>query len=414
MSVLVRDRTHGEHLLVVRPHVSHFVIVTLWFAVTFTQFRFDELILYPLALFFAASFVRDFQLFQPLLRKGILLFGFPAWCLLSVIWAVEPFIAFKSALQLLLTVMICFYVAYHMTPRQVVLAVLIASSIFGVLSFIAGLSQGVSARGVFQSKNVMGLAMLIMWISSLAVIFDREYPRPLRVASVFAAILAFYQVLVANSATATLLMILLGAIAFSGLVLLQGGTLFRGDRIAAVCLILGVLFAVLSGVVATTELDPVGAVLDAFGKNRTLTGRTRLWEIATGEIATRPLLGLGQGGFWLPYDESPTVRRIFAEYQKSRYANFSFHNSFYEIAVHQGLIGVALAVIPVVWASWQITKWVLTRGEMTAIFFFGVMMVALARSYTESNLMNTFEQLTMLFWIGALFVVRSKSATDNP
>lgn len=412
MSVLVRDRNHGEHLLVVRPHVSHFVVVTLWFAVTFTQFRFDELILYPLALFFGASFIKDFHLLQPLLRRGIVLFVFPVWCLLSVIWAVEPFIAFKSGAQLLLTVMICFYVAFHLTPKQVVLAVLIASSIFGVLSFVASFSQGVAARGVFQSKNVMGFAMLIMWIAALAVVFDSKYSLTLRASSALGAVLALHQITVAHSATATILMLLLGAIALTGLILLQGGTIFRADRISIVCLLLFVICALLSGVVATMELDPFGAILEAFGKNRTLTGRTRLWEIAEGEIATRPLLGAGQGGFWLPYDESATVRRIFAEYHKSRYATFSFHNSFYEIAVHQGLIGVGIALIPVVWATWQITKWVLVRGEMPALFFFGITVVTIARTYTESNLMNTFEQLTMLFWIGALFVIQKRSEPD--
>ncbi|MBY8977357.1 O-antigen ligase family protein [Rhodobacteraceae bacterium NNCM2] len=408
MSILVRDRLSGEHHLVIPSHISHFAIVTLWFAVTFTQFKFDELILYPLALFFGYSFIREFRDLAPLLKRSFVLFIFPVWCLLSVIWAGEPFLAVKSGLQLVLTVMICFYVAYHMTPRQVVLAVLIASSIFGVLSFLQSFSGGVAARGVFQSKNTMGFAMLVMWMSAITVMLDAERAWKLRILAGAASVLAVHQVLTANSATATILMLLLGAIAFTGLVLLRGGTLFRGDRIAAVCLILFAIFASLSAVVAVSEVDPVGDVLEAFGKDRTLTGRTVLWQYAEREIAERPFLGVGNGGFWLPYDESPTVRRIFVEFDKTKHATFSFHNSFYEIAVHQGLIGAGLALIPVLWAAVKITRWTLTRGEMPALFFFGIMAVVLARTYTESTLMNTFEQLTMLFYIGALFVVQNQ------
>lgn len=384
-------------------------IVTLWFTVTFKQFRFDELILYPLALYFAYAFVRDYRQVEPLLRRSLVLFAFPLWFLMGMIWATDPGLVAKAGLQIVLTILICFYIAINLEPRRIVLAMLIAASVFGVLSFIEGLGGGSSARGVFASKNAMGAAMLVMWLASLGVLLDHGFDWRLRLAALGAAALASYQVMLSNSATALILMIGLAGLFGMGVIFLRGGPLFRMGSLSALCLMLFLVFCGLAIVAAVMNVDPIGAVLDAFGKDRTLTGRTLLWQYAEREIAANPLLGIGHGSFWVAYDDSPMVRRIFAEFHKSRYTgSFSFHNSYYEIAVHQGLIGLAIALVPLLWALYHILSWAIGRGGIASVFFLGVASIVIARTFTESFLMAPFSKLPMLYWTGALLVVKHR------
>ncbi|MEM7507255.1 MAG: O-antigen ligase family protein [Pseudomonadota bacterium] len=385
------------------------VIVTLWFTVTFKQFRFDELILYPLALYFAYAFVRDYRQVEPMLRRSLVLFIFPLWFLIGMIWALDPALVAKAGLQMILTMLICFYIAINLEPRRIVLAILIAASVFGVLSFLEGLGGGSSARGVFASKNAMGAAMLVMWLAALGVLLDPWFDWRLRVCSLAAAALASYQVLLSNSATALILMIALAGLFGMGVIFLRGGPLFRLGSLSALCLMLFLFFGGLSIIAAAMSVDPIGAVLDAFGKDRTLTGRTLLWQYADREISENPLLGIGHGSFWVAYDDSPMVRRIFAEFHKSRYTgSFSFHNSYYEIAVHQGLIGLGIALMPLLWALYLILSWVIGKGGIASVFFLGVASIVIARTFTESFLIAPFAQLPMLYWTGALLVVKQR------
>src|SRR3546814_3598562 len=67
------------------------------------------------------------------------------------------------------------------------------------------------------------------------------------------------------------------------------------------------LFSYLAGVagagiavwaMAVFQLDPVEIALDALGKERTLTGRSILWEYAMTQIEMQPWLGNGFDAFW--------------------------------------------------------------------------------------------------------------------
>src|SRR3546814_19775759 len=49
---------------------------------------------------------------------------------------------------------------------------------------------------------------------------------------------------------------------------------------------------------AVFQLDPVEIALDALGKERTLTGRSILWEYAMTQNEMQPWLGNGFDAFW--------------------------------------------------------------------------------------------------------------------
>ncbi|WP_369926213.1 O-antigen ligase family protein [Leisingera sp. XS_AS12] len=367
---------------------------------TFVQFSFDELLLYPLTLYFTWSAWKNQKQIIALLRKAWILLSFPLWCLISPLWAAEPFTAFKLALYVTLTMLICFQAATRLTPRQIMHAVLLATSIIVVLNLLNIYGPGGRATGIFAQKNTMGKNMVVAWVAASAVTLDPGTLRRYRWAAAAVALLAGYTTLLSGSATAVLLVIGTGLITMFGAAILQGGIL-RAGRMAALCLMLGASLGTLTLVLPYSRIDPVEKMLDTFGKDRTLTGRTGLWAYAEQQIAKEPLLGVGAGGFWR-YRASPVVKRIYEEYYKGPRDVFNFHNSFYEIAVHQGMIGLGLAVLSALWALGQVLRGALALATMPQIYFLAQSLAAMMRTGTEADFFQPFTIFHMLFWIGAL------------
>lgn len=395
-------------------HRRDHVLVTLWFFVIFRQFRYDELILYPLAFYFAWAFVRDFNKNFPLIARSAIVFAFPAWWLLSVLWGDQTELIIKSGLQLTLTIMICYFIATRLTVRDILISLLITSAYFAVMSFLAPyLGTGTVARGIFRSKNAMGSAMIILWLSSLCIIVDSAAPKMLRLAAVFAAALAAFQIYRADSATAVLLALGIFGMVFFMTVLPRSGMIRQPWFYIVVLAFLGLGLMMASLFFSSQTIDPINAVLGAFGKDSTLTGRTVLWQYATRQIEQTPLLGVGAGGFWTPYDKLSEASRIYEEFHKASYATFSFHNSYFEIAVHQGLLGLFISILTVIWCVGSVLFLRYQPDPIATVFFLCICAVTLARSMTESDLLAPFALLTTLFLIGGLNTVKNMSAAKD-
>jgi exopolysaccharide production protein ExoQ len=393
-------------------HRRDHVLVTIWFIVSFRQFPFDELILYPLALYFAWAFIRDFPLIFPVVARSLILFAFPTWWFLSALWGEQPVLILKSGFQLLLTILICYSIATRLSARDVIISLLIAAGIYGVWSFIIALDgSSIAARGVFASKNAMGAAMVVLWLSALCIASDAESTRRLRVLAMIAACLAGWQIYISNSATAVLLALGVALLVFLLGILPRSGILRRVEFYILLLLVLGLGMIGWATFSATQEINPIDLVLNAFGKDTTLTGRTVLWEYATVQIRQEPLLGVGHGGFWTPLDGLSEASRIHTEFHKGKYDNFSFHNSYYDIAVHQGLIGLGVVVAATLWIVVGIFRSFQNTNRISVVFFICVMAITLSRSMTETGLLGAFSLMSMLFIVGALIPLRR--APDN-
>lgn len=395
----------SDRRLRLSTELRELALFTAWVGVTFVQFRYDELLLYPLAFYFAFAAVRDRALIAPLVARGWIVFAFPFWCLISPMWAVDPFTALKLALYTVLTIVICFIVAARLAPKQVMLAVLLATGAAAALSVAVGITSGDLRSGIFAQKNAMGISMVVLWNAATVVLLDRTWSRPLRAFATLLAGVAALLIVASESATAQLLALGTLCINVFGATFLLNGFLRLG-RLSAVLLLTGASVGALGAVLATPTANPVDVVLDAFGKDRTLTGRTALWDYAEREIEERPLLGVGGGGFWRAW-ESPLVRRILEENYKGYNDYFSFHNSYYEIAVHQGLVGLGLAIMAMIWAFGWIVRGALAGGSMPRVFFLSQSMAVLVNTTTESEFFKPFVLFHMLFWIGALLAVRA-------
>ncbi|MGB3512761.1 MAG: O-antigen ligase family protein [Microcoleaceae cyanobacterium] len=110
-----------------------------------------------------------------------------------------------------------------------------------------------------------------------------------------------------------------------------------------------VVFLILSisgFIIITNNLETI--VVDALGKDITLTGRTPLWSYLFAEkIPKRPWLGYGFHGFWQPWRgaDNPAANHISGELRMPSGSGYwnppHSHNGFVEIILDLGLIGFA-------------------------------------------------------------------------
>jgi exopolysaccharide production protein ExoQ len=379
------------------------IMVIMWFVVTFTVFKNDELVLYPLALYFFYAFFKHRRVTLPILAKCWPLMLLPFWSALTSPFAVVPSTALRSSIQMILTIQVCILLTTWMRPREILLTVIAATGICGVLSIFYTSYHDGAMTGIFAHKNMLGAKMLLLWSASLCIAFDRWMRLWMRVVAFAMAILAFSLILSSHSATALVLAILI-------VVMIVGFSFFAGagaqtpvDRIAIGLIVIGVAGMAMTFMLSANVDSPLTFLLEKLGKNRTLTGRTELWAYAEDVIRQRPLLGHGDGGFWR-YEESDLVRQIFAEFHKSPKQVFSFHSAFYEVSVHFGLIGLGLMIVTLFWAFGRLLLQLVRRGGMPFVFFTSVALVELVRAFVESEMMRPFVLAHMLIWIGAIYV----------
>src|SRR5262249_27641615 len=78
-------------------------------------------------------------------------------------------------------------------------------------------------------------------------------------------------------------------------------------------------------------------VLNAFGRDETLTGRSDLWDFGWQAFLAHPIMGLGYKAYWISDETSAAYLRYFV-----RQDLWYFHNNVLEVAVATGVVGVAI------------------------------------------------------------------------
>jgi O-antigen ligase len=153
---------------------------------------------------------------------------------------------------------------------------------------------------------------------------------------------------------------------------------------------------ILLGTVSDELLSIKSTVLEASGRDATLTGRTGLWETLLQE-PTDPLIGVGYASFWL----GERLTRFWAMYPKS--PPNEAHNGYLEVYLNLGLIGVCL-IAGVLWRGLRTM-----RSRVAASFsisethsgrIFGTFGMAYSVAYLFYNITEaTFQGLNFLFVI---------------
>jgi len=183
-------------------------------------------------------------------------------------------------------------------------------------------------RGLWYEKNQMGAVMVIGATAAAACLAS---PDPRRLLPAIALALSSGLVLATQSKTSLLcLMVGLGLI---------GGfwAMRRGGPVVAVGAIWGAV--VLAGFGLWLWDTHSVELLEALGKDPSLTGRTDIWDALMRKVADRPWTGYGYGAFWGRIGESAPADWVRKE---TGWIVPSAHNGWIDLLVQLGWPGAIL------------------------------------------------------------------------
>lgn len=294
--------------------------------------------LWPLAyaLFFGLALARRHELIIAATRCWWLL-PFPLAVALSFVWSLDPSSTLNAAVRIAATTGMALYIGTRFDlidqTRAVfwVLGLTVGASLLSALAALdfASMADG-TVRGLFRHKNTLGSRAALLLAAALVLLQARRRP-----------LLAMGGVMVGTIATAisqSAAGVILGALA----VLAAPIALALRARAMGLAFRLAVLGAIACFglfAVAALRIDPITEILAALDRDPTLTGRIWLWGTALGHIAERPVLGFGFDAFWSAGVDWQTFRVL------DRLGSvLNFHNSFLEVGVQLGIMGMAIAL----------------------------------------------------------------------
>jgi exopolysaccharide production protein ExoQ len=165
-------------------------------------------------------------------------------------------------------------------------------------------------------------------------------------------------------------------------------------------------------IAAAVAGDVAGLVLDAFGKDVTLTGRTYLWSEAVRLSEDQRLFGWGYQSFWV--QGQMDAERLWFEFYIEGRGGFHFHNLYVETAVGLGLVGVGLMLFFLIWnvgAAVRVTLYGPTRGIGSTIL--GTFILLLARSFSEVDFLGPFGTGALLMFAFAAMLSSPETAREG-
>jgi O-antigen ligase len=281
-----------------------------------------------------------------LLRDNKLLVVFFCYCTVSVLWSDFPFVAFKRLTKGIGNLTMVLIILSDPHPAAAIRRFLACSGFLLIplsvllIKYYPALGRIYNAwtweayfTGVSTDKNGLGGICLIVGLASFWRIIEESRQKhsllkgPLLAPSIILA-MAFWLFGKADSSTSVACFLL-------GAALIVITTRFVGSEPAHVHVIVtAVAMTVLLGV-----LFPNGYsyVVEALGRNTTLTGRTEIWDDLF-RMDFSPWVGTGFESFWLGER---------ADYMANRYYFHpnQAHNGYIEMYVNLGLIGVGFLVL---------------------------------------------------------------------
>ncbi len=295
---------------------------------------------YPVYLFtLAALAVRPGPAFR-LALINVLALAPVALAVLSTLWSIDPGITFRRTIALAGTTAFALYLALRFNWRDLLTMIGVLFLVLAIASLLTALllpSRGVmweihpgAWSGLWSEKNEFGAQMTrgVLIFSALLVLYAEKR----RTLWVWGGLLLSCALVLMSTSKTSLLGSLMVPAAIIAILALR-----RGAVPGLVLACAAALGAVLLASVMIWDLD---LVFEMLGRERSLTGRTDIWEALARAIAERPLLGYGYGVFWRDeWGPAWWVR------QATQWAVPTAHNGWLETALSTGLAGVALAAL---------------------------------------------------------------------
>ncbi|WP_300060380.1 O-antigen ligase [uncultured Roseobacter sp.] len=272
--------------------------------------------------------------------SALLLLTVPFFFALSVLWSDAPGTTLRGAIQYGITFFAGLVAARIISAGNLALGGTIGGLLVLAYSAVSGgysydyIDGDFAFNGAFSSKNQLGYFATLAILFSAALVCMFRSRRAVQALAVLTAGVGIVMLWMSDSATSLLsAFAAFAAIAFMGVVLTLAPWLRRA-----------VVFLVLTGSVAiafaSLRLGAFDALLAAFGRDSSLTGRTYLWSQAIEFGAEKPVLGIGYNAFWT--HGRPAAEMLWEEFYITARTGFHFHNLLIETYVGTGLVGLAL------------------------------------------------------------------------
>lgn len=252
------------------------------------------------------------------------------WASLSVLWSIDSGTTFQRALTIIVALVAAMGLVLRFPARRLAQLVTLTACIgmgLSLLLWIAGdpLAVDVVAggvRGAFTHKNVLGQMTAIGVLLGVGLL---QRPGG-RILGCVAVVLGLACLVVARSATAI-------ASTAAGVVILYCLAVIGSRRLPP--FVKPAMVAV-GAVAAVLLVLAYPLVLEALGRDPSLTGRDLIWQFTIDRWEERPWLGYGFRAFWTAdYNKGMIASRFWAPYDQS-------HNGYLQILLDLGIVGVAL------------------------------------------------------------------------
>ena len=336
--------------------------------------------------------------------------------LISTVWSDAPGQTSRRAIALLLSSTFAFFLLVRFDLRTFFNLLAWSFAVYVVVGVLAAALPHVGItpngayagawRGLTGQKNTFGrtLAIGVALLPVAASIGLTSRRRPVLILAAVCLVL----VLLARSATA--LVAAIGAIGIGSVLYVALGGRVGRMRLRPE---LGITFLILAGL-AGWAFVAFGwtTILDALGRDPTLTGRTQLWNWAIGLSTDRRWLGAGYRAFWIDAN-TKYFFEAFAwntDIDGNRSDSFAgpehAHSGYVDTLIELGRLGVAALALTIFWALATLRR-ALLRGNPQVGFIFAVILsFLLIYAITERSILQQSEDLWFFFTALFLYAAR--------
>lgn len=352
------------------------------------------------------------------LRNGWPYFLLIALAAASVLWSVEPDLAARRVVALVLSALYVLHVVTWFDVRRLLrilaifFAVMIVASAFAVLVPGLGItpaeagSHGGRWRGVLVNKNYFGVLAGLSCLSF--VVMHLNCTKGSRERQIWGglAVLGLVELYFANSRTPLIAVFVALGLMWTSVFLFAPTARQRRLTLGLRRMIVGAGAFMLIVVLPAT----IAIILPLLGRDLTLTGRVKLWEYAFEKGVDRFWLGAGYRTFWvdkLTFDLILRQRYWGIPGQTIKLTSTG-HNGFLDIWLELGMIGLMLMLMIFMTILIRANRFLKQTKDMTFLWHIGIFAYGIVY-YSANGFMLKHDDIawfTVAYAIASLATVR--------